>query len=100
MKFKFIVSGISDTEFCKEKITRKSTGGHVVYLNMALIAIACQMQRIVALSVTEAKLIQVVECAQDILFAWRLLMEMDLEVELPMILETDNQGAINIINNW
>ena len=25
---------------------------------------------------------------------------MDLVVELPIILETDNQGAIDIVNNW
>ena len=68
--YKFKVSGISDTKFCKDKKTRKSVGGHSVYLNMALVAIACRMQRIVALSVTEAEFIQLVECAQDMLFVW------------------------------
>ena len=58
------------------------------------------MQKIVALSITEAKLVQIVECAQDMLFMKQLLNEMDLEVEFSMILETDNQGAIDIVNNW
>ena len=71
-----------------------------MYLNLALVAIVCRMQRIVALSVTEAELIQIVECAQDMLFVWRLLTDMGLKVNLPMILESDNQGAINIVNNW
>ena len=98
--YEFSVSGVSDTEFCKDQKTRRSVGGHVVYLNLALVAIACRMQRIVALSVTEAELIQIVECAQDMLFVWRLLTDMGLKVNLPMILESDNQGAINIVNNW
>ena len=71
-----------------------------MYLNLALVAIACCMQRIVVLSVMEAKLIQIVECAQDMLFVWCLLTDMGLKVTLPMILESDNQGAINIVNNW
>ena len=99
-KYKFKVSGVSDTKFCKDKITHKNVGGHSIYLNWALVAIACQMQKIVVLSVTEAELIQVVEYTQDILFVWQLLTEMDLIVDLPMILETDNKGAIDIINNW
>ena len=53
-----------------------------------------------ALSVTEAELIQIVECAQDMLYVWCLLMDMGLKVTLLMILESDNQGAIDIVNNW
>ena len=87
-------------EFCKDQKTHRSVGGHVVYLNLALVAIACQMQQIVALSVTEAELIQIVECAQDMLFVWQFLIDMGLKVTLPMILESDNQRAIDIINNW
>ena len=58
------------------------------------------MQQIVALSVTEVELIQIVKCAQDMFFIWQLLTDMGLKVTLPMILESDNKGAINIINNW
>jgi hypothetical protein len=58
------------------------------------------MQRIVAVSVTEAELIEGCDCAQDLLYVLRLLTYMKLQVELPMILQMDNQGAIDIINNW
>ena len=34
------------------------------------------------------------------LYVYRLLTYMGLSVELPMILEMDNQGAIDIVNNW
>ena len=98
--FLFRIEGICDAEFCKDQLTRRSVGGHSVYLNEAPVALSCRMQRIVALSITEAELIQAVECVQDMLFVWRLLKEMDLKVEMPMILYIDNQGAIDIINNW
>ena len=58
------------------------------------------MQRIVAISVTEAELIQGCDCAQDMMFVYRILTDMNLQVAKPMILEMDNQGAIDIINNW
>jgi hypothetical protein len=97
--FKFIIRGVSDSEFCKDD-DRKSVGGHSVYLEDCLVAIACRTQRIVALSVTEAELIQVVECVQDMMFVWRLFRSMELQVQLPMLLETDNSGAMDIVNNW
>ena len=58
------------------------------------------MQKIVALSVTEAELFAAVQCAQDMLFVMRILKSMQLQVELPMILEVDNKGAVDIANNW
>jgi hypothetical protein len=58
------------------------------------------MQHTVALSVTEAELIQCVECAQDMLYVMHVLEDMGLKVNKPMILECDNQDAVNIANNW
>ena len=72
----------------------------MVYLNDAPVAMTSKMQCIVAISITEAELIQVCECAQDILYVWRLMTEMELSIELPMILETDNEGVTDIVNNW
>ena len=72
----------------------------MVYLNNAPVVMTSRMQRIVALSVTEAEFIEGCECAQDMLFVMRLLNEMGLQVELPMVLEIDNQGAVDITNNW
>ena len=72
----------------------------MVYLNKALVQIVSKMQKIVALSVTEAELIEGCECSQDMLFIYWMLRYMGLTIELPMILEIDNQGAIDIVNNW
>ena len=98
--FQFTINARSDSEFMKDAMTRKSVGGHVVYLNGAPVCLASKMQRIVALSVTEAELIQCVECAQDMLYVMHVLEDLGLKVSKPMILECDNQGAVNIANNW
>jgi hypothetical protein len=71
-----------------------------VYLNDAPVLMTSKMQRIVAASVTEAELIECCDCAQDMMYVMRLLTYMKLQVKLPMELGVDNQGAIDIINNW
>ena len=58
------------------------------------------MQKTVALSVTEAEIMAAVSCAQDMLYTVRVFESMGLEVELPMILEVDNSGAVDIANDW
>ena len=58
------------------------------------------MQKVVALSVTEAELYASVRCAQDMLFLWKIIKSIGLKVKLPMILEIDNKGAVDIANNW
>ena len=58
------------------------------------------MQKVVALSVTEAETIAGVQCAQDMLYVKRVLEGMGLQVELPMNLSIDNSCAVDLANNW
>ena len=57
-------------------------------------------QKFVTLSVTEAESPAGVMVAQDMLYTFRLLKLMGSEVELPMVLEMDNKGAVDLANNW
>ena len=52
------------------------------------------------LSVTEAEIAAGVMVAQDMIYIYRLLESLELEVELPMILEMDNSGTVDIANSW
>ena len=52
------------------------------------------------LSVTEAEQAGCVTCAQDMIFQKQILESIGLQVELPMILECDNKGAVDLANNW
>jgi len=38
------------------------------------------MERVVALSVTEAELYAVVQCAQDMLFVWKMIKSIGLKI--------------------
>ena len=57
-------------------------------------------QKFVTLSVTEAESAAGVMIAQDMLYIYRLLQSLELEVKLPMVLEMDNKGAVDLANNW
>ena len=95
----FKIRGKSDSTLATEE-GQKSVSGKVVYLNDAPISVGSKAQHLVALSITEAEFIAAIECAQDMLFAMRVLESMWLKVEKPMLLELDNKGAVDLANNW
>ena len=74
--------------------------GWVTYLEGAPVSIKSATGKTVALSVTEAEINAAVACAQDMMHQMRLLESIGLEVELPMVLEVDNKGAVDWTNNW
>ena len=53
-----------------------------------------------ALSVCEAELYAGISCAQDMLYVKHVIELMGLKVKLPMKLEMDNKGAVDLANNW
>ena len=97
--FKFRVGGKSDSDFNKEE-GEKSVSGWSVFLEKAAVAMKSRMQQSISVSVTEAETQSAVECAQDMLFVMHVLQSMGLEVEMPMILEVDNKGTVDLANNW
>ncbi len=57
------------------------------------------MQKTVALSSCKAELNAAVLCVQDMIYQKNKLESIGLKVEFPMVLETDNRGAIDLINS-
>ena len=98
--FKFRVHGMADSDYAKCPVTRRSVSGYAAFLEGAAVSVKSAMQRVVALSVTEAELMAGVQCAQDMLYIKRVLEGMGLQVELPMVLNIDNSGAVDLANNW
>ena len=96
--FLFKVSGKSDSNYATCASTRKSVTGYVVYLEDAPVAVKSLMQQIIALSVTEVELIALVQCVQEMFFVKKVLESMGLKVELPMTIECDNKGAVDLVN--
>ena len=50
--------------------------------------------------VTEAELFTAVMVVKDMLYIMRILEGMGLRVKKPMILEVDNKGAKDLVDNW
>ena len=65
-----------------------------------MVAVKSGMQRIVALSSAEAEVIAVIQCVQEILYVKKVVESMKLKVDLPMIVECDNKGAVNLVHGW
>jgi hypothetical protein len=53
-------------------------------------------QKFVTLSVTVAESAAGVMVAQDMLYTYQMLTSMGLQVKLPMVLEMDNKGAVDL----
>ena len=81
-------------------MTRRSVSGYSTFLEDAPVSVKSVIQKTVALSVTESETISAVSCTHDILYDRRLLMELGLKIKLPMILQIDNSGTIDLANSW
>ena len=76
--FEFRISGRADADYANCPITKKSVSGYRVSLEDAPVAIKSGLQRIVALSTTEAELIAAVLCVQEMMYVMRLLEGLEL----------------------
>ena len=97
---KFEIVGISDSDYAKNLDNRRSVSGYSVFLNGAPVAMKSKMQDIVTLSVTEAELIAATECVKEMLYVRKVIESIGLQVKYPMIIQVDNKGAKDLMNNW
>ena len=96
--FKFKLRGKSDSNYATCTDTLKSVTSYVVYLEEAPVAIKSVMQKIIALSVTEAELIALVQCVQEMFYCRKVLESLGLTVELQILIQCDNKGAVDLVN--
>jgi hypothetical protein len=96
----FVIKGQADASYASCPNTKRGTCGQTTLLEDAPVVMRSKMQKVVALSVTEAELMSGTECAQDMLYTMRIVESMGLKVEKPMILEIDNKGAVDLTDNW
>ena len=98
--FQFVINGKSDSDYACCPTTRRSVSGICVFIEEAVVSAKSVMQKIVALSVTEAETIAAVQCAQEMMLTYKIVISMGLKVKLPMMLEVDNKGAVDLANSW
>ncbi len=96
----FCMRGRSDSNYAKDTQTRQSVSGYIVYLEDAPTMHKSTTQKTVALASCNAELNAAVHCVQDIMYQKNTLESIGLKVELPMILEMDNKGAVDLVNSF
>ena len=98
-KHEFEVGGKSDSNYATCPDTRKSVSGYHTTLEDVPVSARSIMQKILALSVTEAELYSAVQCAQDMLYVKHVIESLGLKVKLPMVLMVDNMATVHLANN-
>lgn len=71
--FLFKIRGRSDSDYAGCPTSRRSVTGFAVFLEDAEVSVKSLMQKIVALSVTEAETIAAVTCAQEMMMAYKII---------------------------
>ncbi len=98
--FEFTIWGAADASYKPYHDTTASVGGHAVFLEKAPISEKTNVQQCTTLSITEAETVSGASCAQDMLFAMRVMESIGLKVKKPMKLYIDNKGAVDYANSW
>jgi len=95
-----VIRGRSDSDYASFIEKRISVTGFVVYWEGVPVVVRSVMQKRIALSVTEAELYAIVSCIQDMLFVNLIMKSINIKVNLPMVVESDNAGAVELVNGW
>ena len=99
-EFEFVIMGKSNSNYATCKETCKSVTGFVVYFEGTPVAVKSGMQQIVAISVSKAEVIAMVQCIQEMMYVKKLIESIELKVKIPMIIWVDNKAAVDLANGW
>lgn len=92
------LQGFCDSDYAGDQETRKSTSGFIFILNGGAVSWSSKLQRITALSTTEAEYISLAEAAKQSMWLRQLLADLNQNQEAIQI-NCDNQGALKIVQN-
>ena len=88
-----------DSDWAGDPETRISVTGFIVYLMGVPVSWRSKAQRGVTLSSSEAEYVAISEAVKEIKFMYFLLQEIGFDVELPIVVKTDNIGALFMSQN-
>jgi ketol-acid reductoisomerase len=88
-----------DSDWACDSETRISVTGFILYLMNVPVCWRSKSQKGVTLSRTEAEYVAMSEAVKEVKFIYYLLRDIGIEVELPIIVKTDNVGAMFMAQN-
>jgi hypothetical protein len=89
----------SDSDWAGDPETRISVTGFIVYLQNVPVCWRSKAQRGVTLSSSEAEYVAMSEAVKEIRFIYFILKDLGIEVELPIVVKSDNVGALFMSQN-
>jgi hypothetical protein len=87
----------SDAAFADNPSTRKSSQGHIIMLFGGAVSWKAGKQNTVTTSSTEAELLAFTHTAKEAIAIQRLLEQVNLKLDHPLVIECDNQQTIRLI---
>lgn len=93
------LSSASDAYFAGDKISRKLVSGAIFCVGDMKVGWKCRKQASVSLSTMEAEFTSASHAGQQLLGLSELIIEVGINVELPIQMEIDNQAAIREMEN-
>ena len=90
--------GYVDSEFASDIDSQRSTTGYVFTLESEIVSWVSQLQKIVALSTTEAEFVVATKACKELIWPKDFLKELRKEKEAPS-LHNDIQSAIDLVTN-
>jgi hypothetical protein len=88
-----------DSDWAGDSETRISVTGFILYLMNVPVCWRSKAQKGVTLSSTEAEYVAMSEEVKEIKFIYYLLQDIGIEVDLPILVKTDNVGAMFMAQN-
>ena len=89
----------SDSDWAGDKNNRRSVTSLMIFLEGVLIHWRSRLQKVVALSSSEAEFYACGEAVREVPFIAQILVFLGVEVELPVQVKIDNVGAIFMSEN-
>ena len=88
-----------DSDWAGDPETRISVTGFIVYLMGVPVSWRSKAQRGVTLSSSEAEYVAISEAVKEIKFMYFLLQDIEFDVELPIVVKTNNIGTLFMSQN-
>jgi hypothetical protein len=89
----------SDSDWAGDSETRISVTGFMVYIQNVPICWRSKAQKGVTLSSSKAEYVALSEAVKEIRFVYFILKDIGIDVELPIVVKTDNVGALFMSQN-
>lgn len=95
----FSLRAYCDANWAESRVDRKSNSGIVCLMNGAPVSWSSRKQGVVATSTSEAEFYSIAEAAKEMMWLYQLLKDFKIDIPYPIIISSDNQSAIKILDN-